>query len=634
MLLRSMYWVKRSEHLAEESKIYNNLFYWIFHVFAGLFNKIIENAHRESLKTDSFMNSISTATNNKPGHSNEQNVIAQDIAYLGKILNEKSKCFDISAFIYFIQKMNEVLKKNEIEVLNHEAEMLSLFVDIQNISNISVECKEITLSNIQFLYGQINRRPFQIPVFPNKNSTEIDTFLKLMNSKTNNESSNSSKKFAKEPANTTGNPTENSDSKEQYYILSGKSEKSINLVNYIMLQQNNYYTINSNESSTAKTNNEANDNYFDNKQNDESEIKTEKMTRKDVERYLGKKVAKSSMKRLSSSNVHQKVSTKTLQNMIEIQFEDDPSISLAPVAEPQSSKKEKEPTPKLKKCNKSKLKPKHKSSLNKCIRPIKQESVKILTGSNQKDQRGGASHFRLDRKYQELVDLVENPRKHVSNLSKDAKAYLEKAKLLKEELNEFRNIYQDELNECLKDSSHVFMKNQFPTMYNTENFYENIYLLKKRRENIKNHVCDVKLVNEGKSMSSNNLEILLSGNKINSCSQNIVNIKTMRKIWDPKNTDVNRIQDLLFNIEKKFPIEEFRWTQEVVLELLMKQNYDDEKLLNMLDELNFKQAIEERASQLTDTIPLDDTVTKRLSLRRSTQTQQHAGINLYLKTKN
>lgn len=620
MLLRASYWTKKSEYMSMENPANSNLYYWIIHVFTGLFTKIMENAQREN--PDNVANINNSSFNNAIPQSN---IIAQDIIYLGKILNERSKCFDSPVFIFFIGKMNEVLKKYEIEILDYEGEMLSLFVEIQNINNLSAECKEITLANIQFLYLLLNPRPNQTPIFPafsGNTSTEIGTILKLMRTKTDQEV-NESLGHLKNPTNSSATP-ERPDGKDQYYILSGNPQGNIN--NYFTVQQNNYYTIKSNEPSTAKSNMETTDSYFDNNPKQECN-NTEKMTRKDVERYLGKKMAKCSKRRLSTSSVHQKISTRTLENMIEIQFEEDPSITCAPTSESFRKQKIQAKKNKLKKKNN----PIHKACFkkNEKVLPAKQISKKAPSVSTQK---ANSSYFKLDRKYQELVDLVENPRKHASNLTKDAKAYLEKAKLLKEELNEFKKIYPQEISECLKDRSHMFMKKEFPTMYNVENFYENIYLMKKRRENISQNVCDVKLTNVGKSMSSNNLEISI-GSKKKASSQNIVNINTMRKIWDPKDTDGDRIQDLLFNIEKKFPIEEFRWTQEVVLELLMKQNYDDEKLLNMLDELNFKQAIEERASQISDIIPVDDTVTKRLSLRRSTQTQQHDGVNLYFKSK-
>lgn len=64
--------------------------------------------------------------------------------------------------------------------------------------------------------------------------------------------------------------------------------------------------------------------------------------------------------------------------------------------------------------------------------------------------------------------------------------YIDEAKnrKLRAQIQDFSNIYSEELENTLKIDSHKFMYNHFPEMYNKiENFFINIFNLKKKREN-------------------------------------------------------------------------------------------------------------------------------------------------------
>lgn len=541
--------------------------------------------------------------------------------------------------MFFLQNLNDILKRNELEPFNYESEIHEVFVEIQNnINNVTNECKEAILGNIQHIMYRLNPRFLHNSVYPpffaNNNMMELDTVLNILkNDHQNGDCSNLEKSWSK--ANIARPfPGIIKDQTDLAYLMNAgvnpENNKSM-INNYYTLQQNNYITINNSNTNFHRI---AEGYCAEASIYDESNNKSEVMTSKEVERYLGKKIVRDPIKRQSSNFPDKtreiKGSTKSLQNMVELPFEDEPTTKLH-----QSKKSESRINAGHSKHSSGR---KENQTIKKRIlqNPVSQQKPKPQYCSPRETR--SINYLKFDSKYKEMVEFVDNPRrKNDYSWMKDSKSYLEKAKLLNEELNEFKSIFPNELNGCLKEESHFFMKREFPSMYEVENFYESIYLVKKRKLKIEQFICDLvdTPMNLGRNLSSNNLEISIKdvGSNTNTTNQSIVNIPVMRKIWEPSTINETQIEDLLFNIEKKFPIEEFHWTQEVVLELLMKQNYDCDKLLSMLDELNFKQAIEERASQSTDNIPLDDNLTKRLSLRRSTQTQ-HPGVGSFLRSKN
>ena len=226
-----------------------------------------------------------------------------------------------------------------------------------------------------------------------------------------------------------------------------------------------------------------------------------------------------------------------------------------------------------------------------------------------------ANFFIFEDKYKSLIEKVNNPKRKGKSESMNNKqelyAYLEKTKIFKVELNQFMtSLYNEELEKVLNNNKkHQFMKEHFPSMYEDENFYKYIYLVNKGRNCMETLICEVPAETEN--------------TQINKIEQKEKSILSQNKIiWKPCNEKIseNQIEDLLFKVEMKFPMEEFKWTQEVVLELLMKQDYNIQQLLVILDELNFKQVIEDKVGKSTDEIPLDDN-TRKQSLRKTSQRQ-------------
>lgn len=213
--------------------------------------------------------------------------------------------------------------------------------------------------------------------------------------------------------------------------------------------------------------------------------------------------------------------------------------------------------------------------------------------------------FIFEDKYKNLISNVDRPKRrkrvHLPSSKQEYKIYLEKAKIFQNELIEFNNtIYESELNKLLVNNKHIFMRNHFPSMYEGENFYKYFFQINKNREIF---------------LKENIVQIISQPNRENIMNEN----NKMKLIWKQNENQINdkEIEELLFKVEMKFPIEEFKWTQEVVLELLMKENYNPESLLKVLNNETFKQEIEVREAELVEIEEIPSN--KKLSLRRTYQ---------------
>jgi hypothetical protein len=118
----------------------------------------------------------------------------------------------------------------------------------------------------------------------------------------------------------------------------------------------------------------------------------------------------------------------------------------------------------------------------------------------------------------EMINKINNPRRKKTNkdsnpkISKETYFFSEKSQALKEDLNEFNNIYEAEVGKVLQDKAHIFMKNHFPLMYNLENFYLYLYRYQKERRE-KNLFVEFKKENENENKiikSKENTDIILT----------------------------------------------------------------------------------------------------------------------------
>lgn len=153
-----------------------------------------------------------------------------------------------------------------------------------------------------------------------------------------------------------------------------------------------------------------------------------------------------------------------------------------------------------------------------------------------------------------LINSIDKPRKSKKN--NQEKIYCAGKNIstkIKQEIKEFAPCYEEQLKELKKDKYYSFMITNFPEMYSLNNFYIHIKQNFTRKENIKDFTVNI-----------------LDSNK----EKDEVKIK---KIWDCEKIDDQKCQELLFSIEKVWPIKTYKFSQELVLELLRINDYDFEK---------------------------------------------------------
>jgi hypothetical protein len=212
----------------------------------------------------------------------------------------------------------------------------------------------------------------------------------------------------------------------------------------------------------------------------------------------------------------------------------------------------------------------------------------------------------------EMINKINNPRRKKINKDSNARQskekyfFPEKAHALKEELNEFYPMYEAEIKKVAEVKAHIFMKNHFPLMYNPENFYLYLYKYPKDRRE-KNIIADFKKYEENKTIEieskenpeSSKVQILKSDEKskisedehsttLNQEKPKIDLRETkIIKLWDcnhkndvegkflnfRKNYLFFLVENYLFDVEKIWPIEQYIYSQEAALELLMHNNY-------------------------------------------------------------
>lgn len=270
----------------------------------------------------------------------------------------------------------------------------------------------------------------------------------------------------------------------------------------------------------------------------------------------------------------------------------------------------------------------------------------------------------LDKKIEEMINFVSNPKrkfKHSYSWNKENKAYLEKNKLIKQELQDYKTNFQEDLKNALNEEGHAFMFKHFSSMYGLEQFYLNTHLLKLKREKYSEYlsakVTPMKEFLDQKEKSKDNTIALpkkifnanedigeeknlsiMDKTKIDIITQDQMQLETsdkanevkniiegyvphnylLKKVWEVNKLSDDAINDVLFYFERKFPItDERKWTQEVILELLKEFNFDTEKLKESVNEsiFNSKIATKKSYSTTNEILQLDDNSRRKLSLR-------------------
>lgn len=529
-------------------------------MFSGLFTNIFDDNYfnYENITKDKFQLKFPQNVENSLNFNknNDKHVI-----YIAKKLAGYNKLIDIKSFYEFLIFFNSVLKLKNIDQINYLSITGEIFNSLINLkeNKISPQYKQILLQNICKL-SNIKANESEVNNKTLKNTEKNDSFKKDLDKEDQHENNN---------------------------ILKDNSIKLIN--NNYNIHQNNIIMINNPIVS------------YGNQKNKQF------LGRKYLKYYQKKDkvILKTKEINILNDEINLKVEKKEENN------DNNDNNEICILINDYFKEKEKQEEKFIEESSEKKLQ--EKNVVKKKIKlKLKNKNIKHFSEGQEKKvvmdlfkNKSSVNFFIFEDKYKNLISNVDRPKRrkrvHLPSLKQEYKIYLEKAKIFQNELIEFNNtIYDSELNKLLGNNKHIFMRNHFPSMYEGENFYKYYYQINKNRENfLKENIVQ--------NISQPNPE-----NRMNDKYE-------MKLIWKQNEKEINdkEIEELLFKVEMKFPIEEFKWTQEVVLELLMKENYNPESLLKVLNNETFKQEIEEREAELVEIEEIPSN--KKLSLRRTYQ---------------
>jgi len=154
----------------------------------------------------------------------------------------------------------------------------------------------------------------------------------------------------------------------------------------------------------------------------------------------------------------------------------------------------------------------------------------------------------------EMINKIDYPRrkkvKEKSFNDEGGVRTAEKSQMLKVELNQFFPSYKEELEKALQNKYHIFMKNNFPPMYNLENFYLYVHKLNKVRGEYKQCIRlekkdKLKVLEEKMELE---VSLVENNNEIEKINKNNFD---KEEIVYKKEEDNNMINNSEFSIEDK-----------------------------------------------------------------------------------
>ena len=202
---------------------------------------------------------------------------------------------------------------------------------------------------------------------------------------------------------------------------------------------------------------------------------------------------------------------------------------------------------------------------------IKYEENNLMLGTKEEYEK----FFKNDLNFNEyserdknLIDLINNPRRKKKKIQEvSLNDYCKIPLNLKhnEEFKAYIPHYQADLEKTKSDKYHLFMSNNFPDMYNINNFY----LFTKKNLERKKELVERKLIVDFEQIKSNTKE---KENK-DLCLKNV---------WKNEENDTDLVADYLFEVEKVWPNEDYKFSQELSLELLMLKDYNTSYSINLI----------------------------------------------------
>ena len=199
---------------------------------------------------------------------------------------------------------------------------------------------------------------------------------------------------------------------------------------------------------------------------------------------------------------------------------------------------------------------------------LKFEEKNLMLGTKEEYEKffkNDRSTNEFSEKEKNLIEMINNPRrkKKKSNDPKISEYLLspEKIQELNEELKAYVPLYETDLEEAKKDKYTMFMISNFPEMFKIQNFYLHL------KKNIE----------KKKDLSKNKLNATIP--LIDKKYKETLSIKS---IWKANECENRVVEEYLYEVEKIWPIDEYKFSQEVSLQLLRHNNYHIENSIRMI----------------------------------------------------
>jgi len=168
-----------------------------------------------------------------------------------------------------------------------------------------------------------------------------------------------------------------------------------------------------------------------------------------------------------------------------------------------------------------------------------------------------------------MINQIDQPRKRKRKTEEPAAVtanpytILEKqvSPKLREEIKAYLPLFDEELGKLAQEKGYQLMMQYFPEMYkNVNKFYIYIKAGNERKQQLKEKQFVVekeKMVKPKDHLKSD--------------------LSNIRKVWESDKIEDKQLQDFLFGLEKQWPNNQYKFSQELILDLLKRNNYDFDK---------------------------------------------------------
>jgi len=177
-----------------------------------------------------------------------------------------------------------------------------------------------------------------------------------------------------------------------------------------------------------------------------------------------------------------------------------------------------------------------------------------------------------------MVNQIDQPRKRKKKGEESDQAQFDPLKILekevspmlREEIKNYLPLFEEEVGKLKDDKGHQLMIQYFPEMY----------------KNVNKFYIFIKAGNERKKQLEKRQLLVNIERRPNHCNKS--DTSNIRKIWDSNKIEDKQLQDYLFALEKQWPNSKYRFSQELILDLLKINNYDYEVTRELVSKADVK----------------------------------------------